>query len=152
MRKQCMVFLIHLNGVIVSCRAVIYIPISAIWYFKLHTPIITHYKHTRQDRRIQKEMDFTQTKNVTKLNPSKNRTTAGHKEEDQLDDLRNIGESSCNPGDGTDQRVQSLMFMMTYFNARVLHTPTPLSHTHTSRCVMCQSDSLASIVSGQTAG
>jgi hypothetical protein len=38
-------------------------------------------------------------------------TTTGHKE-DQLDDLRNIGESSCNYGDGTDQRVQSLMFMM----------------------------------------
>ena len=30
----------------------------------------------------------------------------------QLDDLKNVGESSCNPGVGTDQRVQSLMFMM----------------------------------------
>jgi hypothetical protein len=29
-----------------------------------------------------------------------------------LEDLRNVGESSCNSGDGTDQRVQSLMFMM----------------------------------------
>jgi hypothetical protein len=29
-----------------------------------------------------------------------------------LGDVRNVGESSSNPGDGTDQRVQSLMFMM----------------------------------------
>jgi hypothetical protein len=29
-----------------------------------------------------------------------------------LEDPRNVGENSCNPGDGTDQRVQSLMFMM----------------------------------------
>jgi len=29
-----------------------------------------------------------------------------------LEDRRNVGESSCNSGDGTDQRVQSLMFMM----------------------------------------
>jgi hypothetical protein len=33
-----------------------------------------------------------------------------------LDDLRNIGESSCNPGDGTVQRVQSLMLMMMMIN------------------------------------
>jgi len=29
-----------------------------------------------------------------------------------LDDLKNVGESSYSPGDGTDQRVQSLVFMM----------------------------------------
>jgi hypothetical protein len=29
-----------------------------------------------------------------------------------LEDRRNVGESNCNSGDGTDQRVQSLMFMM----------------------------------------
>jgi hypothetical protein len=29
-----------------------------------------------------------------------------------LEDRRNVGESSRNSGDGTDQRVQSLMFMM----------------------------------------
>ena len=29
-----------------------------------------------------------------------------------MEDRRNAGESSCNCGDGTDQRVQSLMFMM----------------------------------------
>jgi hypothetical protein len=35
-----------------------------------------------------------------------------HKEGEQLEDRRNVGESSCNSGGGTDQRVQSLMFMM----------------------------------------
>ena len=34
------------------------------------------------------------------------------KEEDQLDDLKNVGESNYNPGDGTDQRIQSLVFVM----------------------------------------
>ena len=41
-----------------------------------------------------------------------NHTTTDHKEREQLEDRRNVGESSCNFGDGTDQRVQSLMFMM----------------------------------------
>jgi len=35
-----------------------------------------------------------------------------HKEGEQLEDQRNVGESSCNSGDGTDKRVQSLMYMM----------------------------------------
>ena len=29
-----------------------------------------------------------------------------------MDDLKNVGESNYNPGVGTDQRVQSLVFMM----------------------------------------
>ena len=29
-----------------------------------------------------------------------------------MEDRGNVGESSCNFGDGTDQRVQSLIFMM----------------------------------------
>jgi len=41
-----------------------------------------------------------------------NHITTDHKEEQQLEDRRNVGESSCDSGDGTDQRVQSLMFMM----------------------------------------
>jgi len=41
-----------------------------------------------------------------------NHTTTDHKEGEQLEDRRNVGQSSCNFGDGTDQRVQSLMFMM----------------------------------------
>jgi len=39
-------------------------------------------------------------------------TTTDHKEGEQLKDRRSVGASSCNSGDGTDQRVQSLMFMM----------------------------------------
>jgi hypothetical protein len=42
-----------------------------------------------------------------------NITTTDHKEEEQLEGRRNVGESNCNSGDGTDQRVKSLMFMMT---------------------------------------
>jgi len=39
-------------------------------------------------------------------------TTTDHKEGEQLEDQRYVGWRSCNSGDGTDQRVQSLMFMM----------------------------------------
>jgi hypothetical protein len=41
-----------------------------------------------------------------------NHTTIDHKEGEQLEDRRSVGVSSCNSGDGTDQRVQSLMFMI----------------------------------------
>jgi hypothetical protein len=41
-----------------------------------------------------------------------NHITTDHKEEKQLEDQRKVGENSCNSGDGTDQRVQSLMFMV----------------------------------------
>ena len=41
-----------------------------------------------------------------------NHTTTDHKEGERLEDRRSVGMSSCNSGDGTDQRVQSLMFMM----------------------------------------
>ena len=57
-------------------------------------------------------MASTLTKNATKPNPSKILQLQTAKEEDQLDDLKNVGESSYNPGDGTDQRVQSLVFMI----------------------------------------
>jgi hypothetical protein len=54
------------------------------------------------------ELAFTLAKNATKPNHN----TTDHKEGEQLEDQRNVGESSCNYGDGMDQRVQSLMFMM----------------------------------------
>jgi hypothetical protein len=41
-----------------------------------------------------------------------NHTATDRKEGEQLEDRRSVGESSCNCGDGTDRRVQSLMFMM----------------------------------------
>ena len=43
-------------------------------------------------------------------------TTTDHKEGEQLEDRRSVGASSCNSGDGTDQKVQSSMFMMTKTN------------------------------------
>jgi len=42
----------------------------------------------------------------------RNHITTDHKEEEQLENRRNVGENSCNSGDATDQRVQSLMFMI----------------------------------------
>jgi CRISPR/Cas system-associated endoribonuclease Cas2 len=42
----------------------------------------------------------------------RNHITTDHKEEEQLENRKNVGENSCNSGDGTDQRVQSSMFMM----------------------------------------
>ena len=41
-----------------------------------------------------------------------NYTATDHKECEQLEDRRSVNASSCNSGDGTDQRVQPLMFMM----------------------------------------
>jgi hypothetical protein len=38
--------------------------------------------------------------------------TTDHKEGEQLEDRKSVGASNCNFGDGTDRRVQSLMFMM----------------------------------------
>ena len=46
-----------------------------------------------------------------------NHITTDHKEEEQLEDRRSVGENSYNSGDGTDQRVQSLMFMMMILKA-----------------------------------
>ena len=43
-----------------------------------------------------------------------------HKQEQQLEDRRNVGESSCNSGDRTDQRVQSLMFKMTMMMRNII--------------------------------
>jgi hypothetical protein len=49
-----------------------------------------------------------------------NYITTDHKEEEQLEDRRNVGENNCNSGDGTDQRVQSLMFMMMMTSQKTL--------------------------------
>ena len=38
--------------------------------------------------------------------------TTDHEEGEQLENWRSVGASNCNSGDGTGQRVQSLMFMM----------------------------------------
>ena len=41
-----------------------------------------------------------------------NHITTDHREGEQLEDRRNDGENSSNSGDGTDRRIQSLMFIM----------------------------------------
>jgi len=45
-----------------------------------------------------------------------------------LEDRQNVGESSCNSGDGMDQRVQSLMFMMMTIVKALKHNSTALKH------------------------
>ena len=62
-----------------------------------------------------------------------NHTTTDHKEGEQLGDRRSVGTSSCNSGDGTDQRVQSLMFMMIIiYNINVLIQFTNLDFSKNS--------------------
>ena len=39
-----------------------------------------------------------------------------------MEDRRNIGESSCNFGDGTDRSVQSLMFMMMMMMMMIIYS------------------------------
>ena len=52
-----------------------------------------------------------------------------HKEGEQLEDRRSAGEISCTSGDGTDQRVQSLIFMMMMINKNCHSSrQTPLSY------------------------
>ena len=58
------------------------------------------------------ETGFNTYKECHKTESLRNHTTADHKEGEQLEDQRSVEESCCNFGDGTDQRVQSLMFMM----------------------------------------
>jgi len=52
-----------------------------------------------------------------------------------LEDRRNAGESSCNFGDGTDQRVQSLVFMMMIKKYVKRYALTVLLH-NTKKCLM----------------
>ena len=64
-----------------------------------------------------------------------NHTTADHKEREQMEDPRNVGESSCNFGDGTDERVQSLMFMMMVMICVIIFRCT---ETFWSSCISAQ--------------
>jgi hypothetical protein len=58
------------------------------------------------------ELAFTLAKNANITESLRNHTATDRKEGEQLEDRRSVGESSCNCGDGTDQRVQSLIFRM----------------------------------------
>jgi hypothetical protein len=68
--------------------------------------------HTGQDRRIQTELVFTLAKNATKPNPFEILSLQTTRKENNWKTEKNVDESSYNSGNGTDQRVQSLMFMM----------------------------------------
>ena len=110
----------------------------------IHTPRTTDYRHTRQDKWIQTELAFTLAKNATEPNPFEIiPQTTDHKEGEQLEDRRSVGASSCNSGDGTDQRVQSLMFMMMMMMMMMMmnfkrHSqwaiPAHTGHVHTIFC------------------
>ena len=55
---------------------------------------------------------FNTCKECHKTKSLRNHTTTDHKEGGQLEDRRNVGQNSCNFGDGTDQTVPPLLFMM----------------------------------------
>jgi hypothetical protein len=68
-----------------------------------------------------------------------NHTATTHKERERLGEQRNVGESSCNCGDGTGQMAQPLMFMMMmmmfskYSNIKFHENPSSASHVWTDR-------------------
>ena len=81
-----------------------------------HTPRITGYKHTRQDRRIQEELALTLTKNAIKPDPSEIIQLQTTRKKINWKTKETLAGTAVTPGDGTDQRVQSLMFMMMIMN------------------------------------
>jgi hypothetical protein len=58
------------------------------------------------------ETGFYTFKKCHKTESLQNHTATAHKERERLGDRRNVGESSCNCGDGPGQMAQPLMFMM----------------------------------------
>jgi len=64
-----------------------------------------------------------------------NRTITDHKEGEQLEDRRNVRQSNCNFGDGTDQRVQSLMFMMMTMMMMMMMTKRCLYRVRRISCI-----------------
>jgi hypothetical protein len=58
------------------------------------------------------ELASTLAKNAIKPNPFEIIPLKTTGKEKKLEDRRNVGESSCKSGNGTDRRVQSLMFVM----------------------------------------
>ena len=81
------------------------------WSSILRTPYPTQNLQRKHRTDTQTELAFTLAKSH-KTESLLNHTTTNQKEREQLEDRRNVGESSCNFGDGRDQRVQFLMFMM----------------------------------------
>ena len=82
-------------------------------------------------------MASTHAKNATKPNSFKILQLQTARKKIKLDDLKNVGESNYNPGDGTDQRVQSLVFMMMTF-----HNTRPVGRPRTRWADVVQRDAL----------
>jgi len=70
------------------------------------------YRHTIRDRRLQTELAFTLAKNATKPNPFETIPLQTTRKENNWKIEEVLARAAVNSGDGTDQRVQSLMFMM----------------------------------------
>jgi hypothetical protein len=77
-------------------------------------------------------------KECNKTQSLRNHTATAHKERERLEDRRNVGESSCNSGDGTGQTAQPFMFMMMMMMMSMLmntvclsnYVPTPFCDTN----------------------
>ena len=63
---------------------------------------------------------FTLAKNATKPNPFEIISLQTTRKKNNWKTGRNVGENSCSAGDGPDQRVKSLMFMMMMIYIHVL--------------------------------
>jgi hypothetical protein len=69
--------------------------------------------------------DFYTCKECHKTESLRNHTATAHREREQLGDRRNVGENSCNCGDGTGQMAQPMMFMMMMM---MISKPIPVSN------------------------
>jgi hypothetical protein len=68
--------------------------------------------HTGQDRRIHTGLAFTLAKNATKLNPFEIISLQITRKDNICKTEETLARAVVNSGDETDQRIQSLMFMM----------------------------------------
>jgi hypothetical protein len=76
---------------------------------------ITPNQDIRHAKLLHTQCVFTCLRSKSRLNAThimKEQACTLHKEREQFGDQRNVGESSCNSGDGTGQMAQPLMFMM----------------------------------------
>jgi hypothetical protein len=78
---------------------------------RLNTPWTTDYMHTGQDRWIQTELVFTLAKNATKPNPLEIILLQTTRKENNWKTEETLARAAVT-GDGTDHRVQSLVFMI----------------------------------------
>ena len=95
----------------------------------LNSDLVT-YCHSQVSFRLNTDgTGFFTCKECHKTESLWNHTTTDHNEGGQLEDRRSVDASSCNCGDGTDQRVHSLMFMIMMMIVAIPH-PLFLSMTN----------------------